>query len=105
MTEKQEGVFQARGAASLTFVDDSEDDLSITALHIWRVTHLAGERAIKGRFHLMQADGDIPSQNISRPHRMPFKTPSLGRVWYPLVEKYLTHTSTYSMFKRHQERH
>lgn len=87
-----ESVLQTCSIASLTFVDDSEGDLSITAVHIWTVAHLADVGAIKGRRHLIQGDGGIPSQNISRPHRMTFKTPLLGRVWYLLVVKHLIHT-------------
>lgn len=47
------------------FVDDSEDNLSITAMNIWRVAHLADVGTIKGRRHLLQSDGDVPSHNIS----------------------------------------
>lgn len=56
---------QACRAVSLTFVDDSKDDLSAAAVHIWAVAHLAAVGAIKGRRHLMQGDGNVPSHNIS----------------------------------------
>lgn len=88
--------FETCSATSLTFVDDSEEDLSIAAVHIWTVAHLADVGAIKGRRHIEQGDGNVPFHNISRPHRVPFKTPQHGRVWYVLVVKDLTQTHTQS---------
>lgn len=82
---------------SLTFVDDLEDDLSIFAMYVWRVAHLADVGAIKGRGNLVQGDGGISSHNISRPNRMVFKTPMRGRIRRLLVVKHLTQTHTHTI--------
>lgn len=91
-----ESVFQTCRIANLTFVDDSEGDLSITAVHIWTVAHLADVGAIKGWRHHIQGDGGIPSQNISRPHCMILKTALPWRVRYLVVVKHLIYTHTHT---------
>ena len=49
---------------SLTFVDNSEADLSVLAVHIWTVAHLADEGTVKGGRHLLQGDGGVPSHYV-----------------------------------------
>lgn len=95
-------LFQACSAAALTFVHDFEDDLSIAAMHIWRIAHLADVGAVKGRRHLMQSDGNIPFHNISWPHGVAFKAPFRWRVRYVLVVKHLPHnTENWAIYMVH----
>lgn len=45
--------YQRDRIGDLTFVNDSEDDLAVAAVHIWTVTHLADVGAIEGRGHFI----------------------------------------------------
>lgn len=47
-----------------SLVDDSEFNLSIAAMHVWRVEHPAAVGTIKGRGHLQQGDGGVLLLNI-----------------------------------------
>lgn len=74
----------------LTFVKHSEDDLSVAAVHIWTVPHLADVGAIEGRRHSIEGDGNIFSGNVPWPLHVIFKTPFTRGVRHLMVVEELT---------------
>lgn len=78
MTERNNSKFPQ--TCCLTFVDNSEHDLPVTAVHIRPVAHLADVGAVKGGRHINQSDGGVPFQNITWPLHVTLETTFLGRI-------------------------